>query len=214
MRLAGYPDTKTGSKSQHCQAWCAKVGTTFPLDQHFSCQCVCVWGGRVNDRRGNGVLFLCSLWMSPAERLAVPSCVSLTVCLSHEPFGHARWGRGCTWADWQQVSQQVPRRSCPAPAPFPTGRGPIHRLLRSQPARRLNQNQLFSSLSYCLLSPAAIVEGCLFLAICSWISLLRWASQGLPGQPQSQYCYPSTFSGPSTGPSRGFFIRFLPDVES
>lgn len=50
----------------------------------------------------------------------------------------------------------------PRPTPFPTGHGPIHRLLRSQPARRLNQNQLFSSLSYCLLSPAAIVESVFF----------------------------------------------------
>lgn len=50
----------------------------------------------------------------------------------------------------------------PRPAPAPTGHGPIHRLLRSQPARRLNQNQLFSSLSYCRLSPAAIVESVFF----------------------------------------------------
>lgn len=67
---------------------------------------------------GMACFFLCSLWMSPAERLAVPSCVSLAVCLSHEPFGHARWGRGCTWADWQQVSQQVPS-SAPAKLPRP-----------------------------------------------------------------------------------------------
>lgn len=156
------PRYKNGKQESALPSMVCESGYHLPFGSAFQLS-VCVWGGVcVNDRRGNGVLFLCSLWMSPAERLAVPSCVSLAVCLSHEPFGHARWGRGCTWADWQQVSQQVPRRSCPAPAPFPTGRGPIHRLLRSQPARRLNQNQLFSSLSYCLLSPAAIVEGCLF----------------------------------------------------
>lgn len=126
VRLAGHPDTKTGSKSQHCQAWCAKVGTTFPFGSAFQLSvCVCVRGVYVNDRWGNGVLFLCSLWMSPAERLAVPSCVSLAVCLSHEPFGHARWGRGCTWADWQQVSQQVPSsapaEAAPPPSPQDTG---------------------------------------------------------------------------------------------
>lgn len=128
VRLAGHPDTKTGSKSQHCQAWCAKVGTTFPFGSAFQLSvCVCVRGVYVNDRWGNGVLFLCSLWMSPAERLAVPSCVSLTVCLSHEPFGHARWGRGCTWADWQQVSQQVPSsapaEAAPPPPPSPQDTG-------------------------------------------------------------------------------------------
>lgn len=137
-----------------------------PLDQHFSCQCVCVRGVYVNDRWGNGVLFLCSLWMSPAERLAVPSCVSLAVCLSHEPFRTCSVGQrlylGRLAAGVPAGAELCSRRSYPAPAPFPTGHGPIHRLLRSQPARRLNQNQLFSSLSYCLLSPAAIVEGCLF----------------------------------------------------
>lgn len=106
-------------------------------------------------------------------------------------------------------------RSCPAPAPFPTGHGPIHRLLRSQPARRLNQNQLFSSLSYCLLSPAAIVESVFFGHLLLDLSLSRWASQGLPGQPQSQYCYPSTFLRPfHRSQPLVFFIRFLPDVES
>lgn len=167
MRLAGHPDTKTGSKSQHCQAWCVKVGTTFPFGSAFQLSvCVCVRGVYVNDRWGNGVLFLCSLWMSPAERLAVPSCVSLAVCLSHEPFRTCSVGQrlylGRLAAGVPAGAELCSRRSCPAPAPFPTGHGPIHRLLRSQPARRLNQNQLFSSLSYCLLSPAAIVEGCLF----------------------------------------------------
>lgn len=151
--------------------------------------------------------FLCSLWMSPAERLAVPSCV----CLSRASWTCSVGQRlylGRLAAGVPAGAKLCSRRGCPTPFPFPTGHGPIHRLLRSQPARRLNQNQLFSSLSYCLLSPAAIVEGCLFLAICSWISLLRWASQGLPGQPHSQYCFPSTFSGPSIGPSRGFSSGF------
>lgn len=58
VRLAGHPDTKTGSKSQHCQAWCAKVGTTFPFGSAFQLSvCVCVRGVYVNDRWGNGVLF-------------------------------------------------------------------------------------------------------------------------------------------------------------
>lgn len=103
----------------------------------------------------------------------------------------------------------------PRPTPFPTGHGPIHRLLRSQPARRLNQNQLFSSLSYCLLSPAAIVESVFFgHLLLDLFSFWRWASQGLPGQPQSQYCYPSTLSGPFHWSQPWFFIRFLPDVAS
>lgn len=64
----------------------------------------------------------------------------------------------------------------PRPTPLPTGHGPIHRLLRSQPARRLNQNQLFSSLSYCLLSPAAIVESVFFGHLLLDLSFSRWAS--------------------------------------
>lgn len=105
-------------------------------------------------------------------------------------------------------------RSCPAPAPFPTGRGPIHRLLRSQPARRLNQNQLFSSLSYCLLSPAAIVEGCLF-----WPSAPGSLSRdGLPkgcrDSPSHSIATPIPSQALPPVPAVVFFIRFLPDVES
>lgn len=105
-------------------------------------------------------------------------------------------------------------RSRPAPAPFPTGHGPIHRLLRSQPARRLNQNQLFSSLSYCLLSPAAIVVVCLFLAICSWISLSRdGLPQGCRDSPSHSIAPPVPCQALPPVPAV-VFHQVSPDVES
>lgn len=103
----------------------------------------------------------------------------------------------------------------PRPAPASTGHGPIHRLLRSQPARRLNQNQLFSSLSYCRLSPAAIVESVFFGHLLLDLSLEM-------GFPRAAGTAPVTVLLPQY-PLRPFhrvpavvvfFIRFLPDVES
>lgn len=123
------PRYKNGKQESALPSVVCESGYHLPLWISISVVsvCVCVRGVYVNDRWGNGVLFLYSLWMSPAERLAVPSCVSLTVCLSHEPFGHARWGRGCTWADWQQVSQQVPSsapaEAAPPPPPSPQDTG-------------------------------------------------------------------------------------------
>lgn len=60
--LAGHPlppYTKTGNESQHCQAWCVKVGTTFPLDQRFGCPCVGVYP---SDRWGK-CFFVCVFFM-------------------------------------------------------------------------------------------------------------------------------------------------------
>lgn len=61
--LTGYPNIKMGSKSQHCQTWYMKVvGTAFPS----------AWTSRacrgVRERQMGENAFLCSLWMSPAER--------------------------------------------------------------------------------------------------------------------------------------------------
>lgn len=46
-----------------------------------------------------------------------------------------------------------------------------------------------------------------FLAICSWISLLRWASQGLPGQPSHSIANPVTLSGRQPVPCHDFFFH-------
>lgn len=83
------------------------------------------------------------------------------------PFGRAQWGRGSTWASRQagklapgaptavrsQALSPLPREGAlPTPHFSLLGQGPVCRLLRSNPAKRLNQNQLFYA---CRLPPPA-----------------------------------------------------------
>lgn len=77
--LAGHtpPHTKTGNESQHCQAWCVKVDTTFPLNQHFGCPCV----RAVPERQmGEVACFFCVCVLYGCPRLRGSQCQA--VCLS------------------------------------------------------------------------------------------------------------------------------------
>lgn len=204
--LTGYPNIKMGSKSQHCQTWYMKVvGTAFPSE----------WTSRacrgVRERQMGKNAFFVFLMDVPSWETTVSSCV---------PFGHAQWGRVSTWADWQQVSQQLPsfapacRSPCPA-SPL-LGHGPIHRLLRSQPARGWTNCFHPCLTASCHPLPLSCLS---LLAICSWISLLRWASQGLQGQPRHSIANPGPSGwgwgwGPSAGSPTVVFHQVPPGVES
>lgn len=114
----------------------------------------------VPERQMGEVLFcVCVLYGCP--QLRGSQCQAVCVSSLLDTLGGAEAVPGQTGSRCQALLQPA-EAAPPRPAPAPTGHGPIHRLLRSQPARRLNQNQLFSSLSYCRLSPAAIVESVFF----------------------------------------------------
>lgn len=77
---------------------------------------------------GGMACFFCVLYGCPQLRGLQFQAVCFSLCVSlMSLFGHARWGRGCTWADWQQVSQQVPSsapaEAAPPPPPSPQDTG-------------------------------------------------------------------------------------------
>lgn len=194
------PYTKTGNESQHCQAWCVKVGTTFPLDQRFGCPCVGVYP---SDRWGK-CFFVCVFFMDAPgwEAHSAKLCVSLAFWT--RSVGQRQYlGRLAAGA---KLCSSLPKLPRPAPPPPPQDTGLSTGFWEASLLEGWTRTNCFHPCLTAACHPLPL-SSLSFLAICSWISLLRWASQGLPGQPQSQYCYPSTLSGPSTGSQPWWFFH-------